>query len=322
LIVTAYKLKVFGDDAFGKVSSHCKVGAAVVNHLMEKNAILFPAGSSRSRAPVRARVLNEETFKATVVDMLRCTNDTNLQRTYVGDGAGDLELAGLGIAPIALTDGSNPSAEMLFKRCLHEVKALFESQGYLKNPHAPESVASRQQSMILDGIARIANGQSITSKSTSATATNSSIETGTDTSNNSSVGTPSPVSAGDNDEKKKKVSPAVAMAEASLLSQKAALKEANNFEALIALQKEELSLRQETVRSNSLEKQMGYEERKSTSLVLQKIVEKLCPDQDPTDRRFASRKRNLDELRDVLGDELYQAKLQQLKKEFLKASAL
>jgi hypothetical protein len=65
--------------------------------------------------------------------------------------------------------------------------------------------------------------------------------------------------------KKKKVSPAVAMAEASLLLQKAALKEANNFEALIALQKEELSLRQAAERSNSLEEQMGYEERKSTS---------------------------------------------------------
>ncbi len=63
--------------------------------------------------------LNEETFEAMVVDMLRCTNDTNLQHTYVGDGVGDLELAGLGIASIALTDGSNPSAEMLFKRCLH-----------------------------------------------------------------------------------------------------------------------------------------------------------------------------------------------------------
>jgi hypothetical protein len=78
LIVTAYKLKVFGNGAFGKVYSHCKVGVAVVNHLMEKNAFLFPARSIRSRAPVRARVLNEETFKAMVVDMLRCTNDTNL----------------------------------------------------------------------------------------------------------------------------------------------------------------------------------------------------------------------------------------------------
>jgi hypothetical protein len=50
-------------------------------------------------------------------------------------------------------------------------------------------------------------------------------------------------------------------------------------------------------------------------------VEKLCPDQDPTDR-FASRKCKLDELRDVLGDELYQTKLQQLNEEFLKALAL
>ena len=50
-------------------------------------------------------------------------------------------------------------------------------------------------------------------------------------------------------------------------------------------------------------------------------MEKLCPDQDPTDR-FASRKCKLDELRDVLGDELYQTKLQQLNEEFLKALAL
>jgi hypothetical protein len=111
------------------------------------------------------------------------------------------------------------------------------------------------------------------------------------------------------------------MAEASLLSQKAALKEAANFEALIALQKDELMLRQEVEMSNRLEKQMGYEERKSTSLVLQRIVEKLCPDEDPTEK-FATRKRKLDELWDVLGEDIYQAKLQQLKDEFLKASAL
>ena len=61
------------------------------------------------------------------------------------------------------------------------------------------------------------------------------------------------------------------MAHASLFSQQAALKEAGNFEALIALQKEELSLQKDN------EKQM-YEEWKSTRLMLQKIVEKLCPD--------------------------------------------
>jgi hypothetical protein len=34
-------LKVFGDDAFGKMSSRCKNGVAVVNHLMEQNSVLF-----------------------------------------------------------------------------------------------------------------------------------------------------------------------------------------------------------------------------------------------------------------------------------------
>jgi hypothetical protein len=234
-------------------------------------AVLFPAGAIRSRFPVRAHVLNEETFKATVVDMLRCTNDTYLQCTYVGNGEGNLELAGLGIAPISLTAGYNPSAEMLLKRCLHEVKALFESKLHLKNPQAPESIAPRQQPMILDIIAHVANGQSVASKSTAATATNSSIQSGTETRNNSSVGTPNPASADVNDDKKKNISPTVAMAEVSTLLQKVALKEKTNFEALIALQKDELSVHQEVEKSNSLEKQMGYKERKSTSLVLQKL---------------------------------------------------
>jgi hypothetical protein len=52
---------------------------------------------------------------------------------------------------------------------------------------------------------------------------------------------------------------------------------------------------------------MGYEERKNNSLVLHKFVEKLCPDEDPTER-LASRKWKLDELLDVLGEEIYQAK--------------
>jgi hypothetical protein len=43
-----------------------------------------------------------------------------------------------------------------------------------------------------------------------------------------------------------------------------------------------------------------FEEWKSTSLVLQKIAEKLCPDADPMDC-FASRKRKLEELAMCLG---------------------
>jgi hypothetical protein len=54
-----------------------------------KNTDLFPAGSFQSCVPVRVRPLNEATFKSAVVDLLKSTSDTNLQRNYVGDGEGD-----------------------------------------------------------------------------------------------------------------------------------------------------------------------------------------------------------------------------------------
>jgi hypothetical protein len=41
LLFTASKLTVFGDDAFGKVTSRCKVAAAVVNYLVEVNRVFF-----------------------------------------------------------------------------------------------------------------------------------------------------------------------------------------------------------------------------------------------------------------------------------------
>jgi hypothetical protein len=62
-------------------------------------------------------------------------------------------------------------------------------------------------------------------------------------------------------------------------------------------------------------------ERERTSFVLQKIVDKLCPELDPTDK-YAARKRKLDDSRAVLGEDLYNLKLKQLKEEFIKASAL
>ncbi len=86
------------------------------------------------------------------MDLLKCTGDTNVQRHYVGDGVGNTELAGLGIPPNALTDGSSPGAEAMFKRSLHEGKALFEALLYLKNPNATEAAAARQQAILLDGI--------------------------------------------------------------------------------------------------------------------------------------------------------------------------
>jgi hypothetical protein len=145
LMHLAFKLKSFGNDAFRKVSSRCKVAANAVNHLLQVNTVFFPAGSVRAKIPLCVRPLNKETFKSAVVDLLKCTNDTNVQRFYVGDGDGNVEVAGLGIPPAALTDGVSPGAETLFKWSLHEVKALFESQTYLKNPNAAVAVAARQQ---------------------------------------------------------------------------------------------------------------------------------------------------------------------------------
>jgi hypothetical protein len=49
-----------------------------------------------------------------------------LQQHYVGDGHGDPTVAGLGIPPGALTNGSVPSTDILFKQSLHEVKGLLE----------------------------------------------------------------------------------------------------------------------------------------------------------------------------------------------------
>jgi hypothetical protein len=75
LLYTAHQLKIFGDDAFGKVSACCNVGASVVNHLLEQNHVFSPAGSGRYHPPVCVHPLNDETFKAVVVDLLKCTSN-------------------------------------------------------------------------------------------------------------------------------------------------------------------------------------------------------------------------------------------------------
>ncbi len=110
--------------------------------------MFYPGGPARAHLPVCLRPSNNETFKAAVIELTKCTSNTNLQRYYVGDGEGDPTLAGLGVPPVALISGSSPGAEMLFKRSLREVKGLLESQAYLKNP-----AAACHQAVVLDGIA-------------------------------------------------------------------------------------------------------------------------------------------------------------------------
>jgi len=130
LIVTAFWLKIF----LMMPLARCQSGAnwVLASFIRWRRMHFFPHSGARTRIPDCDWSLNDKIFKATVIDLLKCTNDTNVQWNYIGDGFGDAELAGLGIPPIALSDGTSPGAETLFKCCLHEVKALFESQLHLK----------------------------------------------------------------------------------------------------------------------------------------------------------------------------------------------
>jgi hypothetical protein len=69
------------------------------------------------------------------------------------------------------------------------------------------------------------------------------------------------------------------------------------------------------------EMQLNVEEQHSTTKLFQKMVERLCPEEDHTDR-YAARKRKLDDMCGVIGEELYAIKMEQLKEEFKRATAI
>jgi len=82
------------------------------------------------------------------------------------------------------------------------------------------------------------------------------------------------------------VSPAAAMAEASLLSQKAAMLEQDNFKAILDLQREEAALSKVQKMEES---KLNMEERRSTAHLLQKMVERLRKRILQTDMQLGSR---------------------------------
>ncbi len=219
------------------------MASSIVNYLLEKNRVFFPVTSGRQRVPTRVRIMNDETFKSAVLDLVKCCSDTNLQRHYVGDGHGDVALAGLGIPPSALTDGTAPGAEALFKRSLHEVKGLVESKVYLANPNSSNAAAARQQATLLEGINCVLNGEPVITAAAVSAATaaddvllDTSISVNNNKNNNNNPRmspTLSLRSTGTDDDTKSKKSPALMMAEASLLSQQAALKDADNLDKMI-----------------------------------------------------------------------------------------
>jgi hypothetical protein len=110
------------------------------------------------------------------------------------------------------------------------------------------------------------------------------------------------------------------------------VQEQANFKAMLELQHEENEVRKNEMKLSNEEAklardervqamQLNYEECSATTKLLQKMVERLCPEEDPADC-FVARKRKLDELRASLGKDLYVLKLEQLKEEFKKTLAM
>jgi len=108
------------------------------------------------------------------------------------------------------------------------------------------------------------------------------------------------------------------MVEASLLLPKAAMLEQNNCKAMLDLQREEAAVTNE---QQTAELKLIMEEHHSTAYLLQKMVERLCPEEDLTDQ-YAARKWKLDDMHGVIGEELYAVKVEQLKEEFKKGAAM
>ncbi len=125
---------------------------------------------------------------------------------------------------------------------------MVESKVYLTNPNSSDAAAARQQATLLEGINSVLNGEPVISSAAVSAATAADdilLETTISVNNNQSNNnnprmslTLSLRSTGTDDDAKSKKSPAVMMAEASLLSQQAALKDADNLNKMIFLQEE------------------------------------------------------------------------------------
>jgi hypothetical protein len=138
---------------------------------------------------------------------------------------------------------------------------------------------ARLQAQVLDNIARVANGRPENCDAMVSTAMNSSASTSItmeDNNNNQNNKDKSSTPVGTEDEKRKKTSLAVAMAEASLLSQKAAVQEQANFRAMLELQREENEVKKNEMKFSNEEAklardkhiqamQLSYEERSAVA---------------------------------------------------------
>jgi len=114
------------------VTSRCKVAAAVVNYLMEKNCF-FSVTLGWHCVPGHVKLtINEETFMSAI--LMLC-----LQHHYVGDG-----LVGLRLPTSALIDGSVPIALKLFSNAISISLRAYLSLRLASNLDSAEAAAACQ----------------------------------------------------------------------------------------------------------------------------------------------------------------------------------
>jgi hypothetical protein len=160
-----------------------------------------------------------------------------------------------------------------------------ESKVYLTNPNSSNAAAAHQQAALLEGINSVLNSEPVITAAAVSAATAADdvlLETTISVTNNKNKNNnprTSPTlffrSTGTDEDTKSKNSPALMMAEASLLSQQAALKDADNLNKMISLQEEEMKIRREdsVVQREERKEELRLQavERERISFVLQNL---------------------------------------------------
>jgi hypothetical protein len=105
---------------------------------------------------------------------------------------------------------------------------------------------------------------------------------------------------------------ATQMAEASYMSQEATKKNADNMSRMLWLQEKDLKVQKNEADDMRAERKEEFhqqlDERKAQTELIKKMVDKMMPDEDPTEK-LISREHKLNEVHDV--EDLYQFKINQ-----------
>eukprot|EP00590_Aulacoseira_subarctica_P004524 CAMPEP_0172416786 /NCGR_PEP_ID=MMETSP1064-20121228/3280_1 /TAXON_ID=202472 /ORGANISM="Aulacoseira subarctica , Strain CCAP 1002/5" /LENGTH=432 /DNA_ID=CAMNT_0013154681 /DNA_START=47 /DNA_END=1342 /DNA_ORIENTATION=+ len=153
-IVASIKVYGEGDGSFTK---RYETAAEIFNELLISQHFMVGIKSASfvlTKPGVRVKPIAMKGLKDWVEKLLSDNNseDCFVDRAYQGDGEGDSDAAGIGVSTHTLSDGSQATADALFKKNLHEIKGLRDQGTYLKASNSEGAVEARQRTMHLDNI--------------------------------------------------------------------------------------------------------------------------------------------------------------------------